>query len=90
MDVDFTLDVVGEKFLEPRSFDGGGDGENGVHLVVASADFADFGDDEQLRLADNAFAREYAASSVDEFAAERALIQSSAHAVAEADEDALL
>jgi hypothetical protein len=88
--VQIGFDVVRKQFTQPVNFDGRGERQDGVHLAVAAFDLADFRRHEERAVLHLALARQHAAPAVDEFATQRALIQPPRHAVAEADEDALL
>ena len=83
-------DILGKKFLKPFLFDDGGEAKDGVDGFVFAFDFADFGDDEQVAVMDDAFAGECAAAAMNEFAAECAGIDATANAIAEADENAFV
>ena len=88
--MDIALDVIGEKFAQPLDLHRRAERQNCVHLAVAAFDLADFCRDKKRTVLHHAFAREHAAPAVNQFAAQCALIQAARHAVAEADENALL
>ncbi len=81
-------EILREQFLEPGGFDGGGEGEQGLDFAAAAADLADFRGDEQRAVLDDAFAREQAATAMDDFTAQRAGIEASGDVIGEGEQHA--
>ena len=90
VDVQIGFNVLGKKLAQPVRFNRRGQGKNGVYLLVARFNLADFRGDEERAVLHGAFPRQHAAPVVHEFATQCALVQPPGHPVAEPDENALL
>jgi hypothetical protein len=69
IDAQLGLEILGKQLAQPVGLDRGGEREKRVDRLVLAFDFPHFGDDEQWAVLNDAFPRQHAAASVNQFTA---------------------